>query len=50
MHHLINYVRNYMACELALMCVIDPFLNINDATAAIYLILIKVSCPKFAPI
>ena len=62
MHQLINYVRHSMTCELALMCVINPFFNVNDATAATNLftcaipfatdaytiILIKVGFPKFS--
>ena len=37
MYHLINHARRSMTCELVLMCVIDPFFNVNDATAATYL-------------
>ena len=62
MYHLINHARRSMTCELVLMCVIDPFFNVNDATAATNLftcaipfatdaytiILIKVGFPKFS--
>ena len=34
MNYLINDVRHIMTCELVLMCVIDTFFNVNDATAS----------------